>query len=230
MGSQRCEHQNGANMGDAGPEALAMSTPADALVMVTGNKRKFARGQAALGGIGREVVMVDLELVEVQADSVADIARDKCRQAWERLRRPLIVTDYGLEVDCLKGFPGPYTDYVRRTVGCDGLIRLAAATAAAQGLEEAAARWRMGLVYADAVGEMHAFELPLEGRIAGTAHITPGQRQDDFLGVFVPRGHDVPLSKFPADLLGAFLAETHNVYKQFAAWLRDHEPHPPPSS
>ena len=65
--------------------------------------------RAILEQYGITVEFAKINLVELQSDSLEQIARDKARSAFDSLKKPVIVEDDGLFIDALKGFPGPYS-------------------------------------------------------------------------------------------------------------------------
>ena len=186
--------------------------------MVSGNRKKIDRARLILGEAGWGVRSEDLKLQELQSDSVAEVARHKSAQAHAILDRAVMVTDYGLEIDCLNGFPGPYTDYARRTIGCEGLIRLVDSTIKANPDLKRTCRWNMCIVYVDAQGESHTFEAPLTGTIA--PKITTQTIKDNLLFAFVPDTHKRPLGEMSAEEYATYFASTPCVYHDFATWLK----------
>ena len=68
--------------------------------------------------------MLRAKTPEIQSDRLAEIARRSVLEAFRRWKLPVIVEDAGLFVDELKGFPGPYSAYVYKTIGNQGLIKL----------------------------------------------------------------------------------------------------------
>src|SRR5579875_2377119 len=88
---------------------VTSSAPSDesALTMVTSNPAKATT--LAVCVAPTEVVQVSLDLAEPQLLDVAEVAADKAAQAWEVLRRPLVVDDGGLVVPALDGWPGAFT-------------------------------------------------------------------------------------------------------------------------
>ena len=68
--------------------------------------------------------MLRVKSLEIQSESLEEIARASVLEAFENCRLPVIVEDAGLFIDALKGFPGPYAAYVYKTVGNQGLLRL----------------------------------------------------------------------------------------------------------
>ena len=196
--------------------------------MVSSNKKKVQRAHEILSPSGRSVHAVShLDLTEIQSDSIVAVAEDKARQAWTALggATPCIVADYGLEIACLKGFPGPYTDYVKRTLGCGGLIRLTTATLRdgrdgdgdGDGDDARACCWNMCVVYTTAEGVAHTFTAPVEGRVP--TELAPGGASDNLLYAFVPKGHDRCLGEMSKEEYAAYFAQTECVYHLLAEFL-----------
>ena len=94
------------------------------LTFVTSNRHKFSEVSAILRDYEIPVEMVSLELREIQADRLEEIAAEKAREACRRVGGSAMVEDTGLFIDALGGFPGPYSAYVYRTVGNEGVLRL----------------------------------------------------------------------------------------------------------
>jgi len=70
------------------------------------------------------VGMLRVKSLEVQSESLEEIAKASAIDAFRRCHLPIIVEDAGLFVDALNGFPGPYAAYVYKTVGNRGLLGL----------------------------------------------------------------------------------------------------------
>jgi XTP/dITP diphosphohydrolase len=92
------------------------------------NQNKFIEVQAILSAFDITVQFAKLDLVEVQSDSLEDIAREKATSAFAELKRPVIVEDDGLFIDALNDFPGPYSSFVFRTIGNKGILKLLSGT------------------------------------------------------------------------------------------------------
>ena len=71
-----------------------------------------------------EIEFVKFESIEIQSNSLDEIAKQKARDAYRKIVRPLIVEDTGLFIDSLRGFPGPYSSYVLGTIGNQGILDL----------------------------------------------------------------------------------------------------------
>ncbi len=93
------------------------------LTVVTTNPSKAREVRQYFGG-AIEIDHIPLECPEYRSSDVSEIAREKAKFAYEKLKRPLIVDDTGFYINALNGFPGPYASYVQKTIGNDGIITL----------------------------------------------------------------------------------------------------------
>lgn len=94
------------------------------LYFVTTNTNKFNEVKAILSSYGIEVKMANPDLVEIQSDDLETIAMEKAKDACIKLDTNVIVEDDGLFIGSLKGFPGPYSSFIFRTIGNEGIIEL----------------------------------------------------------------------------------------------------------
>jgi XTP/dITP diphosphohydrolase len=92
--------------------------------LITSNLGKLKEFRAALEPIGYEVAHLPLDVEEIQADSLEEVVADCIRQIHAQKVKDFIIDDSGLFVDALKGFPGVYSSYALRTLGCEGLLKL----------------------------------------------------------------------------------------------------------
>lgn len=92
------------------------------------NQNKFLEVQSILSTFDITVQFAKVSLVEVQSDSLEDIAREKAKSAFAELQRPVMVEDDGLFIDSLNGFPGQYSSFVFSTVGNKGILKLLSGT------------------------------------------------------------------------------------------------------
>lgn len=94
------------------------------IFFATNNINKFNEARKVLGEYGIAVGMLRVKSLEVQSDSLEEIARASVKDAFKRCHLPIIVEDAGLFVEALNGFPGPYAAYVYKTIGNKGLLKL----------------------------------------------------------------------------------------------------------
>lgn len=113
------------------------------IIFVTGNKNKVREAELILKPFNINISSVDLNIDEVQADDVEYIAKRAAEDSYKILRAPLIVEDSGLYINALNGFPGPYSSYVYKTLGVQGILKLMA------GIERRDAMFKAVVAYAD---------------------------------------------------------------------------------
>lgn len=97
----------------------------------------------------------------------------------ERYVRPLFIDDSGLFVDALKGFPGVYSSYVFKTLGCEGILRLM------EGVEGRGARFECCIGYMEPGGDPYIAKGVAHGTISRGMAGTGGFGYDP---IFVPEG------------------------------------------
>jgi len=94
------------------------------IFFATNNIHKFNEARKELAKYEIAVGMLRVKALEIQSDSLEEIAKTSVLQAFEKCHLPIIVEDAGLFIDALNGFPGPYASYAYRTVGNNGLLKL----------------------------------------------------------------------------------------------------------
>jgi len=92
------------------------------LVFVTSNVGKLREAESVLG-VALEHHALDLE--ELQSLDLEEVVRHKAAAAFERLGRPVLVEDTGLELTGLGGFPGPLVKFLLACVGPEGISAVA---------------------------------------------------------------------------------------------------------
>ena len=91
---------------------------------VTSNVHKFQEARRVLSEYNIATAKLKVEAVEIQDDSLENIAKFSALDAVKNCGLPVFVEDAGLFVEALQGFPGPYSRYVYDTVGVDGILKL----------------------------------------------------------------------------------------------------------
>ena len=94
------------------------------ITFVTGNWAKIASAKQALEPLGFKINNVKMETIEIQADTMEEVAKYSAKYASDKLKTNVLKNDSGLVIPALNGFPGPYTHYVDDTLGEDGILKL----------------------------------------------------------------------------------------------------------
>ena len=97
------------------------------IFFVTGNPNKVNELKEMLSGDkGITVEQINYDYTEIQADELEDIASYGAKISSAYIKKAIIVEDSGLFIDALGGFPGPYSAYVFKKVGNEGILKLMA--------------------------------------------------------------------------------------------------------
>lgn len=91
---------------------------------VTSNIHKFNEARSVLVKYEVATAMLNIKTIEIQDDDLVTIAKATAIDAVKKCGLPIIVEDAGLFIKALKGFPGPYSSYVYRTIGTKGILKL----------------------------------------------------------------------------------------------------------
>lgn len=126
----------------------------------------------------------------MQAETLEETIVPGLEWLMERYDRPLFIDDSGLFVEALKGFPGVYSSYVFKTVGCEGILRLM------EGVEDRRARFECCIGYMAPGGEPLMVKGVAQGSISCQMAGTGGFGYDP---VFVPEGHTRTYAQMDVD-------------------------------
>lgn len=118
-----------------------MTPPKRAVYLVSRNIHKYLEARQIFLAHGLNLVLLRVKALEIQSENLEDIAKFRASYAAENWGVPVISEDAGLFVDALNGFPGPYSSYAYKTIGCRGILRLL------EGVENRRARFRSAVAY-----------------------------------------------------------------------------------
>jgi len=147
------------------------------LVLVTGSDSKAREAREILG---RAIERVEIDLPEIQAATVEEVAREKSREAFRRLERACVVEDSPLGFAAWGGLPGPFVKWFEKAAGLEALCR------SLDGFPDRSATAICVLAFRSETAQLTAV-----GRVEGT--IAPKPRGDRGFGwdsIFIPRGSD----------------------------------------
>ncbi len=182
------------------------------ITLVTGNWAKIAQAKQALEPLGIEVDNVKMDTIEVQADSVEEVAAYSAKWASNELKTTVVKNDTGIMVDALKGFPAAYTHYAADTIGEDGLLKLM------KGVGNRKACFVQALAFCEYGKEPVVFKSITEGTIAKRKSGKYGWAWDF---IFIPKGQTKTLGCFKDDVRFKFWNDTG--WKQLGKYLKDNK-------
>jgi len=155
---------------------------------------------------GIVVQPMNLELTELQHDDPAVIARASVKEAYNLLGAPVIKCDSGIRIPGLNSFPGPYSNYVQRTIGVDGLLQVC------DGLEDRSAVIYSVVAFCDQRLDPVAFYDETPGTLLKEKR---GEHGYFFDFIFVPQGYTQTLAEFDDTKRWKFWK---GAYGRFARW------------
>lgn len=146
------------------------------VTFVTSNRGKVTEVAEILRPMGLRVRWHRRTLPEPQVDSLEEVVRSKLERT-SQLRSIVLVEDSGIFVPRLGGFPGVFSHFALRTIGVDGLLRLARGR-------------RLSARFVTVVGVRRGRELQMfRGQVAGRLSLRPrGRGGFGFDPIFVPNG------------------------------------------
>jgi XTP/dITP diphosphohydrolase len=89
----------------------------------TGNQNKLREVNSILG---KNLEHIELDLVEPQAVDVAEVVKDKARDAFEQTGKLVLVEDTSLEFACWNGLPGALVKWFMDSIGNEGILKMMA--------------------------------------------------------------------------------------------------------
>jgi non-canonical purine NTP pyrophosphatase (RdgB/HAM1 family) len=155
------------------------------VVFVTGNLNKVKYLEKYLG---HPVKHIKLELDEIQSLDVKKIVEHKVRQAYEKIKEPVLVEDGSLEFSALGRLPGPFIRFFVDEISMETMCSMLDGKT-----RKAVARTTFG--YFDGT-EISFFEGRLDGEIA---HAPAGENGWDWDKIFIPEGYSVTRAQFNDD-------------------------------
>lgn len=157
------------------------------ITLVTGNWAKIAQAKEFLEPKGITVDNVKMDTIEIQADSVEEVAKYSAKWASEELKANVVKNDTGIMIDALDGFPAAYTHYVQDTIGMDGILKLM------KGVKNRKAKFVQALAFCEYGKEPVSFVSVTEGEISLKKEGEHGWSWDF---IFIPKGKDKTLACF----------------------------------
>ncbi|MFH1306501.1 MAG: RdgB/HAM1 family non-canonical purine NTP pyrophosphatase [Candidatus Micrarchaeota archaeon] len=155
------------------------------ILLLTSNPYKLAEAQTILKRYNLNVVSSPQKGTEIQSDSLSEVARICAENAYKKIKKPLFVEDSGLFVDGLGGFPGVYSSFALKKIGCKGILCLLDQE------RQRSARFECAVAYVDETGT-HEFLGAVKGKISTQIFGGKGFGYDP---IFIPEGHTQAFSQ-----------------------------------
>ena len=189
-------------------------------VVVTRNPGKAREFEKIFSERGLRFRVEPMETPEIQSEDLREVAERSVLYAYDVLREPVMVEDAGLFIEALNGFPGPFSSYVYKTVGVEGILKLM------RGVEDRRARFISVIAFYSPITEPVKFFMgEVEGYISDRVR---GSKGFGFDPIFIPTEGD-------GRTFGEMSVEEKNklshrarAARKFAEWISRIREVPPP--
>lgn len=176
------------------------------LYFISSNYNKFREVKRILDIYNIDIEFREADLLEIQADTLEEVAKHKAIEAYNIVKDEVLVEDDGLFIDALKGFPGVYSSYVYKTIGNDGILKLM------RDLENRDARFVSVIAYAYPLTIFRGIAI---GNIAYS-------KQGSLWGydpIFIPKGYSKTYAKLKDEKDN--LSHRSLALRAFAEWYKN---------
>jgi len=182
------------------------------IFFATNNIHKFNEARSVLTKYNIAAGMLRVKALEIQSNSLKEIAQASVQDAFNRCHLPVIVEDAGLFVEALRGFPGPYAAYVYQTIGNEGLLKLM------DNVENRKALFQSAIAYCDNEAEEPlVFEGKVDGTITSKVRVGNGKSGFGFDPIFQPLGSTKTFAEMTLEEKNGFSHRARAIRK-FAEW------------
>ncbi len=172
------------------------------LFFVSSNNHKYHEAKKILDSFGIELGFLKSNLVEIQSNSLKHIAIEKAKNAFSKYKKPIIVEDDGLFINSLEGFPGPYSSYVFKTIGNDGILDLLK--------DDRTAKFISIITYCD-----ESILESFDGKLDGTISKSPNGKGWGYDPIFIPKNSN---ETFAENNNKNELSHRYKSLKKFSNW------------
>ncbi len=176
--------------------------------VVTSNKGKFLEIYDILEKFGIHAVQESIETKE-EGESLESRCLSKAKDAYSKLRKPLIVDDTGLFFEAYENFPGPFPKKVFTELGFDGIMKK---------LDQKIrnAYFKTIICYIHSSGH-NFFEGVIKGKVSDRVFVG-GHDSLPYDKIFIPEGYAVPFCMISEEEKNK-ISHRSKAVQSFAKWF-----------
>jgi len=185
------------------------------LYFATSNKWKFRQAEKYFAEKEINLEQFAIDLPESRSEEGVEIAREKARYAWKKVKQPLFVLDASFCVKALNDFPKSYVKFMDKYIGAEGLLKLMGG--------KRDRRWELLNVLFYKNGRVErAFVGVQEGAVSGKLTHNKRGKLRDFDRVLVPKGYNKTFAEFTDEEVKEYDEKIWRpgVFDEFIGWLR----------
>ncbi len=180
-----------------------MSNKVVTIYFLTGNKHKVIEVEPIASKYGFKIKGYPGYKVEIQSMDLAEISEKAALLGYLYLGKPVMVEDAGLFIEALNGFPGPYSSYVYKVLGINGILKLLGGVSDRRAYFLSATT----IIYKPCI-------ITERGRVDGYISIEPrGDKGFGFDPIFIPEGSDMTFAEMSIDEKNKYSHRARSVSK-----------------
>lgn len=183
------------------------------LYFVTGNRIKLKEANLVLKKQGIKLKMKNLDIHEPDLESIEKVAHHKAKEAFRKLKKPLVTEDTGIFFIAYDNFPGLFAKRVFLALGLEGLLLMVKG-------KSRKAHFGAAVGYADAKGKIRIFSGRLNGSLT-TKVRRPKAKVLAYDKIFVPKGKRKTIVEMPLSEKNE-ISHRAKAFEKFAGWLNSH--------
>ena len=187
------------------------------ITFVTGNTTKILHANEAMEKFGYGVVGKKLDIIEPREEDPEKVVIEKAMQAFQLLKKPLIVEDSGIFIRVLNGFPKTFVHFVEGSIGVANIIKMM------EGKDDRHAEFRQSLAYIEpGMSEPKVFSY-IDGNYTVADRVwVPTHESGEFDKILIPPREKQPLCMFDKVWRAKRDTEANQQtihYRQLVVWL-----------
>lgn len=156
------------------------------ILFITGNNKKVEEVKAITG---LNVVSRDLDIPEIQALNIEEVAKSKALVAFQLTGQPVIVDDTGMSIEALNGLPGALVVWFLNALKPEGILKML------NGEKNRKASVSTCIGYADKNG-VFVFTGTIHGEVPA---LLRGENGFGYDPIFVPKGYSKTYAEMTSD-------------------------------
>lgn len=184
------------------------------IFFATNNVHKFNEAREVLSEFKIATGMLRAKSLEIQSDSLEEIAKASVIDAFRKCSLPIIVEDAGLFVEALNEFPGPYAAYVYKTIGNKGLLQIM------ENVENRKAKFESAIAYLSfRLNSPVCFKGEVHGELTKEERNGESESGFGFDPVFQPEDSNKTFAEMTATEKNRY-SHRANALRKFAEWYK----------
>jgi len=195
--------------------------PAMRVSFVTTNQVKIASVLRVLNANGIEVEIKAIDIPEIQAETVSEVAAAKALEAYRLLQAPVLVNDFAFHIDALNGWPGVYVKHESERLGIGMFLQMLKPHGG--GHLSHISRMANALAFMDAgLKEPKVFTREIRGVLSPDAYEALPKKQGAWVDkIFIPDGEAIPVGSMTPHRFEEWRKkdQIETFYRDLAAWL-----------